>query len=342
MRTLTTLFLLTFCLALSAQSTAALTGDGVETAIDFTQYTGTGIAPDPTNGELNSNNWSVLGMSDGNIPFGSTTTDGDFEGQTDGTGVTGGGLYAYSNGDVNALWVQPTSSDFSPGSLILKLSNETGGTVTSVNLQYIIHVLNDGDRANSFNPSYSTNGADFFPLDFADLISEELADGSFQSLVRVITIENINLPAGEDMFLQWTSDDISGMGSRDEFGLSDIVVTPFNGNASPIVNFTNGTLQVNEADDFATFSVMVSEEVSCGVNISIDPISTAQVGIDFLDTASGFYTFSESQSIELSLDLLDDIVTESDETIVLNISGVSDDCVIGGGNQLVINITDND
>lgn len=341
MRKLLCLLLICASSTLFAQI-AAFTGDGVEVSIDFSNYTGTGVAPDPTGGELNSNNWSILGMSDGPIGFGDSSSDGDFEGQTDGTGATGGGLYSYNNGTSTSLWVQPTSSDFTPGALILKLNNATGATVTSINLDYMLHVLNDGERSNSFNLTYSPDGNEFFTLPSVDYNSEEMPDGSLQSFNRFVAISDFNLPDGQDFYLQWTSDDVSGSGSRDEFGLSNILISPFTGNPSPIANFANGSLEVDEGVGEILFQVSLSETASCDVNISIDPSSTAQSDVDFIGDVAGTYSFGSDQTISIPVTIINDMVAESDETLVLNLEYASGDCSVGGGNQLAITFTDND
>lgn len=342
MKSVLSLFLSLSYLTLFAQTTASLTSNDVEVLIDFEEYTGTGIAPDPTGGELNSNNWSVLGMSDGPIGFGQSSSDGDFEGQTDGSGTTGGGLYARSADGNTSLWIQPTSGDFTPGSLILKLNNATGETVTSMNVSYALSVLNDGPRANSFNLSYSTDGMEFFPLPTADLLSEETADGTLQSFNRFISIDAFNLVDGQDFYLQWNSDDVSGEGLRDEFGLDDISITPFTGTATPIVNFASGSLTVDEGVGELLVQLTISEPVDCDIVVSIDPISTAQAGVDYMDSVAGTYSFSDSESIDIPINIFNDLVAEGDETIVLNIESDSGDCSVGGGNQLTINLTDND
>lgn len=341
MRTLISLLLLTATISLFSQ-TAAFETDGATVSLNFEEYTGTGIAPSPSNGELNSENWSILGMSDGALPFGGTSTDGDFEGQTDGSGVTGGGLYAYNDGSNTALWVQPTSSDFSPGSFVLRLINQTGSTITAVNVGYTLHVLNDGERSNSFDLSYSTDGMEFFPIAQGDFASDEAPDGSLQSYNRSAEISNFNLFDGQPLYLQWSSDDIGGMGSRDEFGLDDIAVTPFSGSASPIVNFANGSVEVDESVGEYFFEVNITEAISCDVEVTIDPSGTSQVGVDFLDTVSGTYSFGDDQVISIPINILDDMIAEGDETIVLNLNASSGDCVVGGGGQLTITLIDND
>jgi len=339
--TISILFFL-IAITLSAQDTAALTSDGTSVSIDFSGYTGTGIAPNPTGGELNSNNWSVLGMSDGNVDFGETNSMGDFEGQTDGTGTTGGGLYAQSNGGNTSLWVQPTGADFTPGALVLRLNNATGATVTAINLDYVIRVLNDGERSNSFNLAYSSDGIEFFPAPQLDFASEEAPDGSLQSFNRFIAITDFNLPAGADFFLQWTSDDLGVMGSRDEFGLDDILVTPFTGTPTPTVNFESAAVEVDEGVGQFMLEVSASEAINCDFNISVDPSSTAQAGIDFMSSVEGDYSFNNQESLTIPISIINDLVAEGDETIVLNLEFVSGDCSVGGGSQLVITLTDND
>ena len=46
--------------------------------ITFTSFDGTGFSTSPSSGQLNSNEWRVTGMSDGDGSFGGGFTSGDF------------------------------------------------------------------------------------------------------------------------------------------------------------------------------------------------------------------------------------------------------------------------
>ena len=111
---------------------------------DFSAYTGTGIVPMPSAGELDSDEWRVAGLSDGDTTFGGSETGGDHGRGASAGGVGGGGLYAFEAGGAGnpALGVQPGGSDFTPGTLELRVQNGTGAALTSLDLAYTLYVLN--------------------------------------------------------------------------------------------------------------------------------------------------------------------------------------------------------
>ncbi len=68
---------------------------------DFNDFNGIGFAPNPIIGQLDSNVWSVKGLSDGDLDFGEMGTTGDFAREVSSGGVSSGGVYAFefSTGD---------------------------------------------------------------------------------------------------------------------------------------------------------------------------------------------------------------------------------------------------
>lgn len=196
--------------------------------IDFTGFTGTGFTPSPAAGQLDSDTWSVTGLSDGDLDFGDTGTSGDFARGSSSGGVTSGGVYAFDVGGGNvALGVQPAGSDFTPGEFILRISNLTGETVTGLGVSYDIFTFNNEGRSNSFNFSYSTNGVDYTLVPALDYTSPEAADSpaAWRSTARTTNITGLSVADSGQIYLKWTGDDVAGSGSRDEFALDNIVVT---------------------------------------------------------------------------------------------------------------------
>ena len=49
---------------------------------------------------------------------------------------------------------------------------------------------------------------------------------------------NLNIAVAETFCLQWTGDDVSGGGSRDEYGIDNVAVTPATPNLVDLVSFT--------------------------------------------------------------------------------------------------------
>ena len=200
--------------------------DNTVTNVNNGTYAGTGFRPSPSIGQLNSGAWASTGMSDGALAFGGTRTTGDYSNGTSIGGETAGGFYAFEVAPSNFTFgVQPTGSDFAPGNVTLKAQNQTGQTVTSVRFQYIIYVRNDQGRSSSFNFSYSNDNVNYANAGSLDYTSPTTASGAdWIAVPRNLTVTGLNIPDGAYVYARWTSDDVAGSGSRDEFGLDDIQV----------------------------------------------------------------------------------------------------------------------
>ena len=209
-----------------ARADVEIPAGGVE--ITFDGFDGSGFAPDPAAGQLDSDDWSVLGLSDGDLDFGQTGDGGDYARGIEIAGVATGGVYAFDV-DVTgnyALGVQPGGDDFTPGSFTLRLVNQSGATAADLEVAYTVWVNNDQPRSNSLTLSYSLDGVDFIDVPALDLLTPEAADANgFVSTPRATTLPDIDVPVGGQIWLRWSSDDVSGSGSRDEIAIDDIQVT---------------------------------------------------------------------------------------------------------------------
>ena len=227
-RFLTTVALLAACGTASAQ--LSLISISTSSTIDFDSFTGAGFASAPAAGQLDSDTIIVTGLSDGDLAFGATGDSGDFARGTTTGGETTGGAYAFDLGTGDfALGIQPAGSDFTPGTIVVAIQNDTGDMVSEIDVSYDIVVFNDQARANTFNFSHGASaGGPFTPEASLDFTTPEAADAmpAYVSTNRSITLSGLNIPNGGNYFLQFTSDDSAGTGSRDEIGINDISVTP--------------------------------------------------------------------------------------------------------------------
>jgi predicted extracellular nuclease len=181
---------------------------------NFNGFLGTGLASNPDAGQLDSNVWSFSKDS--------FNTSADLaRGETDG-GVGTGGLYAVDRGDDegNGLLIQPGGSDFTLGDMTLTL-NSGDSDLTDVTVSFDRLVINDQNRANSFDFSYSLDGVTFITLD--SFVSAANSDSNGLTSETVI-VSLPDLPAGTSFQLRWTGNDASGSGARDEFGIDNLVV----------------------------------------------------------------------------------------------------------------------
>lgn len=211
-----------------AATLAASIAPGAPTiSFDFSGFTGTGFSPSPTAGQLDSNDVVVNGMSDGDLAFGDTGTSGDFARGASPGGVTTGGAYAFDVGGSNpALGVQPTGSDFVPGSYAFQIVNGGGVDGTSVATSFKIYYYNDQPRSNSVTWQDSLDNATFSGFG-ASVSSPEAADVSPAWVLAADESVTVTFAPGEfspggSYFFRFLGDDLSGSGSRDEFAIDDV------------------------------------------------------------------------------------------------------------------------
>jgi hypothetical protein len=247
------------------------------------QYAGTGLEPTPVTGRLDSDAWATSGMSDGNSTFGDTRTTSatDFTRGTSTGSTTQGGYWSFqvATGDY-AFGIQPTDPDWTPGTVVLKIVNNTGGTVNSVSISYNIYNKNDGNRANSFNFAYSYDNTTYTTVPSLDYTSPEALStpSPWTAIARSTTITGLTLSNGSFFYFRWNGNEVTGTGSRDKFALNDIVinVTTAAGIADP------------SAFDAAPFSTS-QVNLTWGLNASSDSVMVAHNTSKTFGTPGGVY-----------------------------------------------------
>lgn len=202
-----------------------------------TAYAGAGFEPNTTtSGRLNSNAWAASGWSNGNMAFGTNqiTAATDYTRGSTAVSVTTGGFYAFTGSPASvanpSFMIQPGGSDFAPGTLTLRIQNNGTVAITDLAVSYNIYVRNDQGRSSSFNFSYSTDNITYTPVAALDYTSTTTADALGWVIVgsapsRSTVLSGVNVAVGSFIYIRWSSDDVAGTGSRDEFGLDDITCT---------------------------------------------------------------------------------------------------------------------
>ena len=225
------------------QGQTAFTAGDLSVNYDFTGFTGSGFQSSPTAGQLNSNNWIASGFTDGDLGYGDSGTTGDFARGISAGGVGTGGIYSFdvdNGGGVNrALGVQPSGffgiNDFESGFAELRLQNNTGSTIGSLDIAYDIYANNNGSTSffgflfnassGSLNFSYFIGSGSETLVSSLDYASGGTADtNGWVQNIRSTTLSDVNLADGEFVRLRWTGDAISGIGARDEFAIDNIAI----------------------------------------------------------------------------------------------------------------------
>ena len=262
--------------------------------LDFQDFAGTGFSADPAPGELDSHMWSVLGLGDGDLLFGDTGLSGDFARGISPGGETSAGIYAFEVSETNCtLGVQPTSSEFNPGALILRALNNTGSPIRTIDLSYEIYVYNDEDRSSELLLSYSLDGTDYATLPVSEFLSAAEADSAprWKLYQRSLSIADIEWQIGEYCYFRFRVTDAGGEGSRDELALDTVTLTAGDSSCVEVVINEIHTDPHSGEGDANGDSVIHSydDEFVEIVNVGPDPIDLH--GFTLADEVEGRYTF---------------------------------------------------
>lgn len=219
---------------LSTDTVHPLNFDTTEPLVNNGPFTGSGFALNPAAGQLNSNAWSVRGLADGDLLLGGINTNPGFGRGSSNGGVSAGGVYAFMTSAGNAaLGIQPTANDFNPGSVTLRMQNQTSAPITSLSIGYKVYVYNDQAGSSSFNFSHSADNSIFTDVSQLNVISPAAADENptWKASYRVVTVTGLNIQPNAFYYLKWTGSTVTA-GTADEFALDDITVS-----ANPNNNF---------------------------------------------------------------------------------------------------------
>jgi hypothetical protein len=216
----------------SVDSPVTITFDETLAGVNQNRFLGEGLSPSPTFGQLDSDSWEI-DTGTATLPFGDTSdppsslfAGGDPQGP-----VTVGGLYSFNPSGVNrALGVQPHDDHFTPGTITLRVLNNTGAEISLWNVAYEIFAFNDKLQSTSMDFSYATGmetpGA-FVLVPSLDFDSMSTPDGAWTAAIPRSTLLSASVAAGGHLFLRWTINTSSEEGDaslHDEIALDTIQV----------------------------------------------------------------------------------------------------------------------
>ena len=206
--------------------------DNTVDGVNLDTFQGAGIAKIAEAGQLDSDSWAFTGFANGNIGFGGESAeDSSYE-----NGISEGdeidtGMYAFNVGtslDENyTLGIQPGGIDFNPGTITLKIQNQTGATMTSASIGYKVYIYNDQAAPSRIRFSYGSSATGTYTDQvIADVVSPATADlaPGWKAYYRVVTIPTGNIVNNAYYYIRWSGLLVSGTGAQDEFAIDDIEV----------------------------------------------------------------------------------------------------------------------
>ncbi len=246
----------------------------------------------------------------------------------------------------NMLAIFPSGSAATPGSLTLRMTNSTGSTVNRLVISYKVYCLNNGPRANRIGFFHSANNTanSYTEVTNVNYVSTESSTPvTRDSVTRFLTID---IPGGvangNDYFLRWFFEDVSGGGNRDKFFLDNISVQP-QFVSLPNVSISLSSNSGSEAAASAT-TITATADAAVSGNQTINLIVTGS------GVTTGDYTLSNATitildgqtSGTVTLTVNDDQLNEPTENLTITLSGPSSGIGIGAPNSASYSITDND
>ena len=189
----------------------------------------------------------------------------------------------------------------------------------------------------TLNDSSTTN-----ILDYANIDIQTVLPGDDTVWFEVIATADSTTEGNEQLVLRLT-----GMNNYFDFIDSVIHITVVDSSISPLsstVQFADTAIQVNENAGSATLTINLSAatSVATSVDVVLASTSTAINGADFTFTTPTTVTFpANTTSQTISVAITNDVLIESSETIVLQLSNASTPLTIGTS-ESIITILDDD
>ncbi len=246
---------------------------------------GNGFTSSPAIGQFDSDAWAATGWSDGSMNFGDSKIAGDYARGISAVPVSTGGFYAFRIATGNyAFGIQPGGSDWAPGTLTLKIQNNTGQVISSITLSYNIYVRNDQARANSFNFSHSADNLTYTAVPDLNYTSPLASSGTDWIIVPKTTIiSGLTLNSGSYYYFRWSGADAGGSGSRDEFALNDLIIN------------TMASTAIADPSDFVATAVSTSQvDLTWALNAGADTVMIVENSTNTFGTPSGIYASGAS------------------------------------------------
>lgn len=319
---------------------------------NFNSFAGAGFAPTPGAGQLDSDIFraGIFGDAPATLLYGGTATTGDFARGLAAGAVTTGGIYASTaNGADRALLVQPSTGDFDPGFIELRVLNTTGAALTDFTVDFEWIVRNDQTRTQTLTFQYSTDGTNFISVPAASITSDSGAAGVLSTLPDQAVIAGLNIIDGGFIFFRWAAGASTGSGSRDEVGIDDIVVNATGGaSVTPVVTIaaTDGSA-TEGSDPSISFTLTrtgdTSQALSVVYTVAAAATNGATPGEDFTPGAlTGTAVFAAgSGTAVIGFTAVDDTLIEVTETFTVSlVDGAAYD--LGAQTSASAAIADND
>jgi hypothetical protein len=277
-------FIATLCTSASGQ--IIITSTGTAFPQDFDSMGSSATATLPTGFRIGTD-WST-GTTATTLAFGTTGTGAV-------TGSSSGGTINWANGVTasatdRSLGFLNTGTFTSPKSIVLKLTNNTGATVTQLDITFDYEKSRSGTRqfdwtffhGSTVTPSTSEIAGDqSYPAD----ANNTTVSNPPTTIGKTVSLTGLSIADASDYYLKWTFTGLGGSTNGQGIGVDNFSVTA-NGTATPTI-----TTSVASLPDFGPVSVgSNSSEQSytvSGTNLTADITVNAATDFEVSKTGGG-------------------------------------------------------
>ncbi len=225
------------------------------------------------------------------------------------TGTSSGGVYNFGNGITASATDRSlgflTSSGFSsPRSIVLKITNNTGGTITDLAIAFDYEKYRAGTRAfdwtffhgNTSTPSTGeVLGNQSYAADAANAVVNPPT-----TISKSVTLTGLSIAAGTDYYLKWTNTGVGGSTNSQGIGIDNFSITATGTGGADIIAPTVTTL--TPADNSTNVStstnlqILFNEPIAKGTgNIIIKRVSD-NVAVQTIDVTTAAVTVAGSNA----------------------------------------------
>ena len=278
---------------------------------------------------------------------------------TSGTGVltstSAGGYYNLANGVTasssdRALGWLSSGTFSSPRQLFVKLTNNTGSTIGSVDIAYDIEKYKSGTRAFNINFFTSTDGTNWTAQTAGDQaytanINNTTISNPPTAINKSLHIEGFSIAPGADLYLRWSYTGSGGSTNAQALGIDNFSFTPYAAVPGTVQFDSSGYTDIEGATKTITVNRVggtlgaISVDYATGGGLATGG-AACTAGVDYI-TASGTLNWADGNSTAktFNVQLCNDAVvdTESLQLTLSNPAGTA----ISGTNPVTLDIVDN-
>ena len=331
-------------LALPAMAQVSLTTLDVAYTQDFNSLPNSGAGNSWTNNPAGPNpmlGWHAIREIPADTEVAVATIDAGAGGSNSGQ------LYSFGTGAATdrALGTvgSNTSGHFYYG---VRLKNDTGATITSLDISYFGEQWRNGGNTTSHTATFSyvtrtapytgslaefkALGTSVADLNFTGPIataSTAAVDGNVAGRSPVAlsdTLEGLNVLPGDEIFLRWS--DLNQSGNDHGLAIDDISITPHGSTPLPALSVDNVSHdEGNAGPTIYTFTVSLSAPAPVGgVTFDIDTADdSAESGTDYVAFSDTVTILENADTATFDVTVNGDTTLEADENFLVNISGIT-------------------